>query len=130
MDLDALHGVHSLSCAKNRDGVYWTGLSYQLHDEGDFIDHQHCTERLRVELVAEDVAVKDSDKQMVILQALENASLSQEKLFDLVGGSRGAFNALRDQMLQQRLVVDTRGPHNSRLFSRGPNAETFIAYAA
>lgn len=116
------NGLITLSCAKNRDGVYFAGVSYLLEDRGEYIQSQRCQRELTLTLLDEKIKVTDSDRQKQIIDAVKAAGKQNQKnLFSLVKGSRDSFDKLIDQMLQQKLLTEEAGPKNARIFSPGEN---------
>ena len=125
IDLDSDNaGTISLSCAKNRDGIYFQGMSYTLEDKGDFDENQRCTEQLALSLLEDKLKVNESDRQEVIVRAIKlNGTQKQNDLFTLVKGNKAAFDKLIVAMIQQQIIKEEKGPKNSRVFSAGVNID-------
>lgn len=127
LDMDAKDGVIEIKCSKNRDAIYWKGIRYTMDDAGEFVPEQNTTKELVFTLLSDDVQVNEDDRQLKIVQFVnENKVANQKELFDLVKGGKEAFDELVKQMLQQKLLVESRGPKNARLFHLGEHAENYL----
>lgn len=125
IDLDAdSSGKITLSCAKNRDGINFPGISYLLEDKGERCENQRCTEQLVFTLLDNAVKVNNANRQEMIIEAIkQNVSMKQGDLFDLVKGRKADFDKLIESMKQQQIIKEDKGPKNSRIFSAGTNID-------
>jgi energy-coupling factor transporter ATP-binding protein EcfA2 len=122
LDADPNTGTVKVSCAKNRDGVYFKGFSYKVEDEGEIIFNQDCSEKLIFELISDEIPIKYDDLQKNILKNIkENENINSGKLFDLIKGKRVIFDECIDQMVQQNLI-NKKNKGRTIFFTLGKNA--------
>jgi AAA domain len=124
LDLDADQSTQtiSVSCAKNRDGVFFDGFSYKISDTGFFIENQDCKSGLSLYLQEEKIRQKDHDKINIILAALKNGEKNQGELFNLIKGKRQLFNILIETMVKQNLIESKKGTGHSIIYYLGSNS--------
>lgn len=133
IDLDAKDDCIALSCAKNRDGMFWRGVEFKMSDGGNWIEAQNCYEKLIFELVRDDIKSKNHNKQVEILKLIKfstEQSLKHSQIYELIKGDKDKFNLLLSDMIQQKLIIEKNGKFNSRMFFLGENAENSINWGA
>lgn len=128
IDLDQRGDTIELSCAKNRDGVFWKGISYRVIDSGVFVSEQHATEELKLEIVKEELPIRQEKKQIDIINYLiKDGERNYTGLYEQTGkGNRDLFAQLIGDMIQQKLIKERKGASNSRIMSLGENGLNFL----
>lgn len=120
IDLNAIEGgqLFELTCAKNREGRYFDGISYNMVDDGPFHEGQNCNERLLFVPVALDIkSIKQKQRDKIIQALRDNDKLSLTELFGKVKGERRKFNETLEDMVDGKEVEESTGNHGARMFS-------------
>ncbi len=118
IDLDNKDGAYEMECAKNRDGDFFKGLTYELVDTGDFNVAQNCSEQLNLNLITAEVKSRKGDARGRILEMItNNPRINQGELFALVKGDRDIFNSMLDSLLSANLIEKAKGGRGAILYS-------------
>lgn len=129
IDLDCKDGVFEMKCAKNRDGRFFSGLTYQLVDAGDYVPEQNCSARLRLHLLEGDVKPAVNDRRPQVLHLLnDKGPMNHGKLYEYVGGDRDKYNDLLDDLVSAG-EIDEKREGRARVFRITPVGKRELAAA-
>lgn len=104
-----------VSCAKNRNGKRFDGLSYQVVDVGADIIGQNCTAGITLRLVDDDVTPEQIplfDRIMDIIQ--KQPGIKQGDIYAKVGGDRSIFAAELGKALNTEEIELRIGSHGAK----------------
>lgn len=124
-------GTVVLTCAKNREGSPFNGITFRFFDDGKFIPAQDCKEVLKFECLEEENTIKDKtlDGKIKILKPLfDIGELNHSSLFSEVKGDRNLYEDNLKKCLEEKLIFERRGAKNSRIFTITPEGKTFLSY--